>query len=98
MNSDAWNKARHGKTIVGRKEGYYIDAFGRRRHSTGKMEGDSLEGKTFHGKNGNNYTISPSHPSYAIQMADKWLKESYIPRAYTNAVNKTNFSKYLIEK
>ena len=95
IESDAWNKARSGKTIVGRKEEYYTDMFGRPRHSSGTMEGKPLENR------GNitdtDYYISPSNPSYAIQMANKWLYETYLPNAYKLAVQKTNFAKYLKE-
>lgn len=95
MKSNSWNPVRTGKTIVGRPEGYYTDAFGRRRHSSGNAVGVPLENR------GNitdtDYYISPSNPSYALQMAEQWLMKIYLPRAYKLAVEKTNFSKYLIE-
>lgn len=100
MSSSSWNKARTGKTIVGRKEGYYTDIFGRQRHSSGSMEGKPLEGKRVYTKKKaeeNDYYISPSNPSYALQMAEQWLYKTYLPRAYKIAVQKTNFTKYLIE-
>lgn len=100
MNSDRWNKARSGKTIVGRKEGYYTDIFGRQRHSSGTMEGKPLEGRRVYTKKNdeeNDYYISPSNPSYALQMAEQWLYKTYLPRAYSNAIKRTNFAKYLKE-
>lgn len=95
MSSSSWNKARTGKTIVGRKEGYYTDMFGRRRHSSGTMEGKPLENRGY--ITDTDYYISPSNPSYALQMAEQWLYKTYLPRAYKIAVQKTNFAKYLIE-
>lgn len=95
MRSESWNPARSGKQIVGRPEGNYVDVFGRRRHSSGSMEGRPLENR------GNitdtDYYISPSNPSYALQMAEKWLYQTYLPRAYKLAVKNTNFGKYLKE-
>lgn len=95
MSSSSWNKARTGKTIVGRKEGYYTDMFGRLRHSSGTMEGKPLENRGY--ITDTDYYISPSNPSYALQMAEQWLYKTYLPRAYKIAVQKTNFTKYLIE-
>ena len=100
MTSKKWNPARQGKEIVGRKEGYYTDIFGRKRHSSGTAEGDPLEGRRVYQKQKegeNDYYISPSNPSYALQMAENWLYKTYLPRAYQLAVQKTNFAKYLIE-
>lgn len=95
MKSDRWNPARRGKTIVGRPIGTYTDLFGRKKSTSGKFVGKSLENR------GNitdtSYYISPSNPSYALQIAENWLYKTYLPRAYKNAVNLTNFSKYLIE-
>ena len=96
--SDKWNKARTGRTIVGRPKGSYIDVFGRKRHSEGSLEGDSLEGRRFKGKwSVKEFTIKPSVPSYAIQMAEEWLYKTYLPNAYKNAVRNINFAKYLKE-
>ena len=95
MNSKRWNPARTGKTIVGRPEGYYTDIFGRRRHSTGAMKGRPLENRA--NITNTDYYISPSNPSYALQMAEQWLYKTYLPRAYKLAVKNTNFGKYLKE-
>ena len=95
-----WNPARRGKTIVGRPEGYYTDIFGRKRHSSGKLKGIKLEGKKIYTKKDaseQDYYISPSKPSYAIQLATNWLYKTYLPRAYKLAIQRTNFSKYLKE-
>ena len=100
MSSDSWNPARRGKAIVGRPEGYYTDIFGRKRHSTGRLKGVNLEGKRVYTKqkdSENDYYISPSNPSYALQMAEQWLMKTYLPRAYKLAVQRTNFGKYLKE-
>lgn len=93
-----WNPARRGKTIVGRPAGNYVDVFGRRRHSQGSLEGKPLEGRKFYGKKAKKeYIIQPTHPSYAVQHAEQWLYETYLPNAYKHAVKNINFSKYLKE-
>lgn len=100
MKSDRWNSARQGKTIVGRKQEYYTDIFGRPRHSSGTAEGDPLEGRRVYTKRKDteeDYYISPSSPSYALQMAEQWLYKTYLPKAYKFAVQNTDFGKYLIE-
>lgn len=96
--SDRWNPERKGKTIVGRREGYYKDVFGRRRHSKGGLKGVSLEYVSFRGtKSRKDYTIMPTKPSYAVQLAEKWLYATYLPRAYKYAIREVNFAKYLKE-
>lgn len=96
--SDKWNPVRKGKTIVGRPDGSYIDVFGRRRHSKGSLKGISLEGKPFLGyKSRKFYHIAPTHPSYAVQMAEHWLYQTYLPRVYKYAVDNINFARYLKE-
>lgn len=92
-NSDLWNPDRVGNAITGRRAGTYTDIFGRKRSSKGTLKGVNLEGRYF----GTGYRIKPTAPSYAIQMADKWLHDTYLPRAYKNAVKATNFAKFLIE-
>lgn len=92
-NSDRWNKARKGKTIVGRPRGTYKDAFGNTKKSLGTMEGIPIEGM----KKWNGDIIEPLSPSYALQDAEKFLYSTYLPRAYKLAVKNTNFAKYLIE-
>ena len=92
-NSGAWNKYRVGNAISGRPEEDYVDLFGRKRSSSGTMKGRNIEGwKMMTG-----FKIQPVVPSYAIQMANKWLHETYLPNAYKLAVRETNFAKYLIE-
>lgn len=92
-NSDRWNPLRTGKAIVGRKSGNYKNAFGKQRSSSGSMAGRNLEG--WQTKEG--YTIQPSAPSYAIQLAEQWLYKTYLPNAYRLAIQNMNFSKYLVE-
>lgn len=92
--SNRWNPARKGKKIVGRKSGYYTDAFGNpHRHSKGSLEGQNLENRSF----GTDYHIAPTHPSYAVQMAEQWLYKTYLPNAYKLAIRNVNFAKYLKE-
>lgn len=92
-NSGAWNPARTGKRIVGRKAGTYTNLFGRKRTTKGTFEGQNLENRSF----GTDYHIAPTHPSYAVQMAEEWLYKTYLPNAYKLAVQNINFAKYLIE-
>ena len=92
--SKRWNPVRTGKKIVGRKSGYYTDAFGNpHRHSKGTLEGQNLENRSF----GTDYHIAPTHPSYAIQQAEEWLYKTYLPNAYKLAIRNVNFAKYLKE-
>lgn len=91
--SSYWNPARKGKTIVGRRSGRYTDIFGRTHTTRGTFEGRNIENKSF----GTRYHIAPTHPSYALQMAEKWLYTTYLPNAYKLAIRNINFSKYLIE-
>lgn len=90
--SARWNPDRNGKKIVGRAMGVYRDTFGRARVTSGKFKGKILEGRNFNG-----YHIAPTHPSYAIQIAEKWLYEIYLPKMYDAAISEINFSQYLIE-
>lgn len=96
--NSGWNPARRGKTIVGRPAGDYTDVFGRKRHSKGSLKGVSLEGRRFRGtKSRKDYYITPTHPSYAVQMAEHWLYQTYLPRVYKYAVDNINFARYLKE-
>lgn len=92
-NSGAWNPSRVGNAISGRPEGNYVDIFGRKKYSSGTMEGQNIEGWEMM----TGYKIEPTVPSYAIQMADKWLHETYLPNAYKLVIKEINFAKYLIE-
>ena len=88
-----WHKDRPDKAIYGREAGNYIDIFGRPRQTTGVYKGRKIEGLEVR----KGYKIQPVAPSYALQMAEQWLYKTYLPRAYKNAIQNTNFSKYLIE-
>ena len=92
--SDKWNPERKGKAIVGRREGEYINLFGRARTTKGTFKGKKIENMSF----GTKYHIAPTHPSYALQMAEQWLYKTYLPNAYKLAVKNINFSKYLIQR
>jgi hypothetical protein len=97
-NRKMWNPARTGKRIVGRPAGNYVDVFGRRRHSKGSLAGKPIENMRFRGKRAiKDYFIAPTHPSYAIQMAEEWLYRTYLPNAYKLAIQNVNFAKYLKE-
>lgn len=91
-NSNLWNPARTGKTIVGRPAGNYVDIFGRIRKSSGAFEGKPMEGKKFHGSK-----IEPMPPSNSIKIADQFLFNTYLPRAIKNAEKRLNYSGYLQE-
>ncbi len=100
------NPARKGKAIVGRPKGTYVDIFGRKHETSGAFEGINIEGKIVnYGKKrrftgtlfSKKFKIEPAAPSYAIQMADKWLHETYLPNAYKLAIREVDFAKYLKE-
>lgn len=88
-----WNPARRGKNIVGHPEGTYTDVLGNKRTTSGSMKGKNLEGVTLN----TGYTIQPVAPSRATEIAMGWLYKTYLPKAYKNAIQKTDFSKYLKE-
>lgn len=95
-----WGSFRHSKAIVGRPKGTYDDIFGRQHTTSGAFEGINIEGKRVYTRKKEtekDYYISPTHPSYAIQLAEQWLYKTYLPRAYQNAIKQINFGKYLIE-
>lgn len=96
-NSNLWNPARHGKEIVGRPEGSYIDIFGRKKHSSGYLEGINLENQRLGTAQGKGYLIEPIPPSNSIKIANDLLYKTYLPNALKNARNKLKFSRYLIE-
>lgn len=95
-----WHADRHSKAIHGRKAGHYTDVFGRPHDTSGSFRGVNIEGKRVYTRKKDtekDYYISPTHPSYAIQLAENWLYKTYIPNAYRLAVQKTNFAKFLKE-
>lgn len=61
IQSEFWNPNRRSKRIVGRSKGSYVNIFGETVTSSGTREGKALGGD--------------SPPSYAIQNAEKKLKE-----------------------
>lgn len=104
-NSDRWNPLRKGKSIVGRKSGTYVNAFGETRKTSGAFAGINIEGRRVHkgkrihkdGENTQDYYIYPSPPSYALQDAEKFLYTTFLPRAYELVVRNIDFGKFLIE-
>lgn len=66
-----WNPARKGAQIVGRPEGTYTNFFGEETRSEGNMEGLNLES-----------IFPPQKPSYAIQNAEKKLKQGLTENGY----------------
>ena len=95
-----WHSDRHSKAIHGRKSGVYYDVFRRRHETSGAFKGVNIEGKRVYTRkkeSEKDYYISPTKPSYAVQLAEQWLYKTYLPRAYKLAVQNINFSKYLIE-
>ena len=72
-HSSLWNTARRGTVdIVGRHKGFYIDIYGKKRYSTGKMEGISLE-KVYGPISSNGAIKETLVPSYAFQRAETWF-------------------------
>lgn len=99
-NEGQWNPARKTRAIEGRPLGHYTDIFGKEHDSTGAYEGENLEGKIITKDVAGtiiHLKVEPVAPSYALQLAEQWLYKTYLPQAYTNAVNKTNFAKFLKE-
>lgn len=100
-DKDRWNPERHGKAIVGRHEGQYTNIIsGKPRKTSGTFAGINIEGKRVYTKKNeeeNDYNISPTHPSYAIQLAEQYLYKQWLPIAFKNAVNRLNLAKFLIE-
>lgn len=95
-----WHKYRYNKAIHGREAGTYTDIFGRKHETSGVFKGVNIEGKKVYTRKKDterDYFISPTRPSYAIQLANNWLWKTYLPRAYKLAVQQVNFGKYLIE-
>ena len=100
--SNSWNDMRTGKAIVGRKAGSYVDIFGRKHTTSGAFAGKNIEGRKVNSSNKTKnkrritgYYIAPTHPSYALQIAEKWLYEVYIPKMYKQTIKEMNFAKYL---
>lgn len=103
-DKDRWNPERTGKAIVGRRQGSYVDIFGRKHTTSGVFAGKNIEGRKVNSSNKTKkrrkitgYYIAPTHPSYAIQIAEKWLYENYIPKMYAQTIKEMNFAKYLKE-
>lgn len=84
-----WNKARPGKPIYGRPRGSYINIFGKQVSTWGTAEDVNLEEIGI---------VEPSPPSLSIENANRWLYQTYLPRAYKLAVKQVDFGKYLIQK
>lgn len=102
ISSRLYNPLRRGKgkAIRGRAKGNYTNLFGQQRSTSGAFEGVDIEGKKVYTRKKDterDYFISPTKPSYAIQLANNWLYKTYLPRAYKLAVQQINFAKYLKE-
>lgn len=66
-----WNPVRKSAQIVGRPQGSYTNIFGEEKYSKGNMEGLNLE-----------EMFPPQKPSYAIQNAEKRLKQGITENGY----------------
>lgn len=96
-NSDRYNKNRKGKAIEGRKAGTYKHSLtGKKRTTTGSFAGRNIEGQRVNSQ-GRPYYILPSHPSYALQLAQEYMYMQWLPQAYKNTMRRINFAKFLIE-
>ena len=78
---------RTDKNIVSRPRGSYINIYGEQDSNWSNAAWEKIEG----------YVVEPSPPSKAIEIANQWLFQTYLPNAYKNAVSSINFSKYLEE-
>lgn len=93
-NSTRWNPARKSNAIAGRPEGAYTDVLsGKQKWSSGYMEGHNIEGKEMI----TGYKINPVAPSRAVEAGLGMLYRQHLPKAYELAIQKIDFSKYLIE-
>lgn len=79
-----WNPLRTGTTIVGRKEGFYINFLGERAYSKGTMAGKSVEA-----------IIPARKPSYAIQHAEKKLDAGLKQGGYAHNILNRYISEFL---
>lgn len=79
INSSLWNPARINYDISGRPKGFYINILGRKRYSSGRKAGRSLEDR-----------FSPQKPSFAFQRAEKWYfaKQSRVNEILTEYIDK----------
>jgi hypothetical protein len=91
-NSELWNPARHGYEIVGRPEGWYTNIFGKLVYSKGRYEGRVLEGmETRYGRE-----IEPMYPSYAFQVAARWLENYRFAEVINNVLEEFSFAPFFI--
>lgn len=95
-----FNELRTGTAIVGRPRGSYVDPWGEQHSTWGQLAGQNLEGRTFIDEYGNEVTIEPKAPTYAIQNAEKWIVDktnTWIERRLSVAITQwisENASKY----
>lgn len=95
-NSDKWNEARNSNNIVGRPKSSYIDLFGRKRNSSGRMKGMNLENRTLYiSKENKRYYFKPIPPTNALHYALSWFYEDWFPKFYNKAIQEVNVSQYL---
>jgi hypothetical protein len=86
-NSELWNPARHGYEIVGRPEGWYTNIFGEQVYSKGGLEGKNIE--RYRGK-------EPIFPSYAFQVAARWLENYRFAEVINNVLEEFSFAPFFI--
>ena len=87
--SDLWNPARHDLAIRGRPPGTYVDIFGRRRFSQGRLEGKLLEGR-YEGQ------YDPWPPSRAMRTAARWLTVTRLEKIWRESLNTFPWGKFII--
>ena len=84
-NSELWNPAREGNSIVGRPKGSYTNIFGETQYSQGKKEGELLEEK-----------YPPSPPSFAIETALRWIVEDgTLQKELNNIMRNFDMSRFI---
>jgi hypothetical protein len=89
--SGLWNPQRMGLEIAGRPKGWYTNIYGERQFSSGRAEGQVVEGMQL--KNGE--TIEPMPPSRAFETAMKWLVNGRIQKRIMEAISSFPFHAYL---
>lgn len=90
------NPSRKTHAIEGRPEGLYVNIFGNKRTSKGRVEGQNIEG-------GGVQPIEPNKElldkyfGTAIQIADKFFKTIYLKNALENTIRGMDLSIYVNE-
>jgi hypothetical protein len=86
INSDFWNPLRDTNDLAvrGRPKGSYIDFFGNKRESSGRLAGVNLEALAEQGKLPQSFL--PQYPSHALRDAIRWIGAGRIQKILSNVI------------